>query len=437
MRAKCLQLIEGLRRFSAAQGGNVALTFAIAIIPICCFAGAAIDYSDANWVKSKLDAAADAAAISAVAQASLALTTNEAETTAINLFNANASSVVRTKIKSIAVKVQDGKNGRTAVVKYTAKVSTAIMGLVGINKITLHGTSSAAAGIPPYADFYLLLDNSPSMGVGATTSDIDTMVANTSDQCAFACHDQSAAPNDYYNLAKKLGVQMRIDVMRLATQQLMDTATATQILPNQFRMAIYTFGTSAAKLSLTTIQSLTSNLSKAKSAASAIDLMSVPYQNYAGDTDTDIGGVLSSVNGEVSNPGDGTSSSPLKYVFFVSDGVSDRALGSPVCAQPTVSATDPQNGKTYTRCQEPVDPSICDAMKKRGVKIAVLYTTYLPLPTNAWYNSWIAPFNDQIATRMQSCASAGLYFEVSPTQGIADAMSALFKKAVQQARLVK
>jgi hypothetical protein len=36
---------------------------------------------------------------------------------------------------------------------------------------------------------------------------------------------------------------------------------------------------------------------------------------------------------------------------------------------------------------------------------------------------------------MQSCASPGLYFEVSPTQGISAAMSALFQKAVADARI--
>jgi hypothetical protein len=36
---------------------------------------------------------------------------------------------------------------------------------------------------------------------------------------------------------------------------------------------------------------------------------------------------------------------------------------------------------------------------------------------------------------MQSCASPGLYFEVSPTQGISEAMSALFQKAVADARI--
>jgi hypothetical protein len=37
----------------------------------------------------------------------------------------------------------------------------------------------------------------------------------------------------------------------------------------------------------------------------------------------------------------------------------------------------------------------------------------------------------------RECASPGLYFAVSPTQGISEAMMALFKKALQQARLTK
>jgi hypothetical protein len=36
---------------------------------------------------------------------------------------------------------------------------------------------------------------------------------------------------------------------------------------------------------------------------------------------------------------------------------------------------------------------------------------------------------------MKACASDGFYFEVSPTQGIADAMNALFRKAVADARI--
>lgn len=226
--------------------------------------------------------------------------------------------------------------------------------------------------------------------------------------------------------------------MRQATQQLMDTANSTQAMSGQFRMAIYTFGAAAENLTLTTIQSLTSNLTAAKNAASSIDLMSVPYQNYAGDTQTDFHSVLTGINSAISTPGDGSqSSAPQKIVFFVTDGVADRALGSPSCSQPLNISTDPKTNKQFNRCQEPLDVSLCTTLKNRGIKVAVLYTTYLPLPTNDWYKTWIAPFSSSIATRMQSCASPGLYFEVSLTQGIAEAMTALFQKAVQQARLTQ
>ncbi|HEY4981590.1 MAG TPA: hypothetical protein VII24_06540 [Pseudolabrys sp.] len=196
---------------------------------------------------------------------------------------------------------------------------------------------------------------------------------------------------------------------------------------------------------MTKIFNLSSSLSSAKTAAANIDLMTVPYQNYASDTDTNFDDVFPDINNEISTPGDDSkSSSPLKILFFVSDGVADAANIS--CSQPTTAGQDPQTNKQYTRCQEPLNVSLCTTMKNRGIKIAVLYTTYLALPTNAWYMSWIDPFNkgpygpspnSQIAANMQSCASPGFYFEVSPTDGISEAMNVLFQKVVQSARLTK
>ena len=121
-----------------------------------------------------------------------------------------------------------------------------------MNAMTLGGVSTSTANMPLYIDFYLLLDNSPSMGVGATPADVTTMVNNTPDQCAFACHDAHNS-NNYYNLAKTLGVTMRIDVLRTATQQLMDTAAVTETYSNQFRMAIYDFGVSSDTAALTPV----------------------------------------------------------------------------------------------------------------------------------------------------------------------------------------
>ena len=248
------------------------------------------------------------------------------------------------------------------------------------------------------------------------------MVNNTPDKCAFACHDQSN-PNNYYKLAKKLGVQMRIDVVRSATQQLMDTATATETINNQFRAAIYTFGTSCTSLGIDDGQSADLEPVERETAADNIDLMTIPYQGYNNDQCTNYDDVLADMNTAIPTPGSGTtSSSPMKYLFFVTDGVND-ANNPTSCSKPLTGGT---------RCQEPIDVSFCKTIKNRGVKIAVLYTTYLPLPTNPWYNTWIAPSQNEIGTKMKSCASPDLYFEVSPSQGISDAMNALFKKACRR-----
>lgn len=292
---------EQLRRFRRHQGGAVALTMGLTAIPIIFSVGAGIDYGTANMAKSKLDAVADLAALSAVDHLAISGTAAAAQTTAINNFNAQATGLSNITIANVSATVTDGSTGRTAVVSYTATKPNVFMGLVGIPSTTITGQSTAAAGLSTYIDFYLLLDNTPSMGVGATTADISTMVNNTSDQCAFACHDLSN-PNNYYNLAKKLGVTMRIDVLKSATQDLMNTAMSTETLANQYRMAVYTFGASSAAAGLTNIVSLTANLTSAQSSIGNIDLMTVSGQNQFNDQDTNYEGIMPAINSAIPSP---------------------------------------------------------------------------------------------------------------------------------------
>jgi hypothetical protein len=82
-----------------------------------------------------------------------------------------------------------------------------------------------------------------------------------------------------------------------------------------------------------------------------------------------------------------------------------------------------------------IDPNLCKAMKDRGIKVAVLYTAYLPLPTNSFYNDWVAPIAPTIPTKLQACASPGLYFQVSVSGGIDQAMQQMFQAAVASVRL--
>ncbi|MDX3970818.1 MAG: pilus assembly protein [Bradyrhizobium sp.] len=431
-----------IRRFVHDRRGNIAVIFALACVPLITAVGCAVDYSRATQTRAKLQAAADAASVGSIAKASPAFKAagnmtsdgpiSVGVTDAENIFNANRANLTGYTLNSITSTVVKTGSTVTSTIAFSASINTMFLGLIGKTALTLSGTSKATASMPLYIDFYLLLDNSPSMGVGATPTDVQTMVNNTSDKCAFACHDLKDK-NNYYDLAKKLGVTTRIDVLRSATQSLMDTASATETYSNQFRMAIYDFGGSASTLGLRSLFSLSASLSSAKTAAGKIDLMSVNGQNENNDQDTPFTAAFPAMNAQISSPGPGTSSSPLKYLFFVSDGVADE--NNTACLKPRSGST---------RCQSPLNPALCKTMKDRGVRIAVLYTTYLALPTNSWYMNWINPFNagpygpspnSEIAKNMQSCASSGLYFEVSPTQGISDAMNALFKKAVADARL--
>jgi Flp pilus assembly protein TadG len=432
------------RRFARDRRGNIAVIFAFCCVPLITVVGCAVDYARATQIRSKLQAAADAASVGSVAKASPAfvaagsMTSDGAipagVTDARNIFNANMTNQTGYTLGSVTPTVVKSGSTVTSTVTFSASINTMFLGVIGKTALSMSGTSTSTASMPLYVDFYLLLDNSPSMGVAATPADVTKMVNNTSDKCAFACHDYNDA-NNYYNLAKTLGVTTRIDVLRSATQSLMDTAGATQTYSNQFRMAIYDFGASSKTIGLRALFSLSASLSSAKTAAGGIDLMGVYGNNdsYTADKDTQFSTVFPAINNAISAPGAGTSASPMKYLFFVSDGVADEYNTG--CTKPTVSGG---------RCQSPIDVALCTAIKSRGIKIAVLYTTYLQLPTNSWYMTYIDPFNkgpfgpspnSEIAQNMQSCASSGLYFEVSPTQGISEAMNALFKKAVADARI--
>ncbi|EUB97058.1 hypothetical protein PMI07_000634 [Rhizobium sp. CF080] len=420
------------------RSGNFGVMSAFLLVPLIATAGLAIDLADALMVKNQLQGAADAAALGAVAETSIGTAEamkmgsdgqiTPAVQDAEKIFAAQLASMTGYVLTDHGATVTKVNNQLTAVFTYTATVPTTLLQVIGKNEFTITGQATAVFQTETYRDFYLLLDNTPSMGVGATTADINTMVANTSDKCAFACHIVNNGvedPNSYYNLAKRLGVTIRIDVVARATAALMDTAVSVRKSSNQYRMAVYTFGQKAEDTKLLEISPLTDNLADAKSKSSLIDLMSIPYQGYNNDQQTDFDLAMKNIGDKMGTPGTGlTSSSPEKILFFVSDGLGDSKKPAG-CTKKLTSS----------RCQEPIDTKACQKLKNKGYRIAVLYTTYLPLPTNSWYNSWIKPFQSEISTRMQECSSPGYFFEVSPSQGISDAMNTLFLKIVSTPRL--
>lgn len=433
------QPFGALRKLSgmlfADRSGNFGITTALVAVPLIAVGGLALDVTNAMLVRTELQNAADAAAVGAIADSSPAVAAAMAMTSdgtvaigqsdANKLFLGQASSDLQNIPVSVSAAITRTGNIVSSTVNFSANVPTTLSQVIGKTSIPVSGSASAQYQTANFMDFYMLLDNTPSMGIGATLGDIKTMVANTSDSCAFACHD-TTTQNNYYNLAKNLGVKTRINVVGQATQSLTDTAVKNRVTPDQYRMAVYTFGKDTTTIGLTNVSALSSDMAQVSSAISKnVDLMAVRGQGDNNDQDTSFDTMLTQLAPIIGTGGGGTTSTDRqKVLFLVTDGVGDSYKPS-TCTKPT----------TNGRCQEPLANSFCQPLKNQNIKIAILYTTYFPLPTNGWYNQWIAPFQSQIGTDLQNCASPGLYFEVSPTQGITDAMNALFLKVIRTPRI--
>jgi len=291
------------------------------MVPTIFLLGMALDYTHAQHMKVDLDAATDAAAVAAVTSVTMQQSPQAAQTAAQNVFNATANALVNNSNlagqPSLTVAVNcsnpnattgyctypacpntnavysDPVNSNNQVVRnvqvcYTAASNNAFPGVLRQTSWPVGGQSATRNQSAPNINFYLLLDASPSMAIGATSTDIATLIANTQNQvdpvtgfkgCGFACHQSNVAtsktpkpaptpasqgggdylgivdtngnlklnsqgnPYDNYALARSLNnVTLRIDRVTTAVQSLMDTAESiSNTNRNTYGVAIYTF----------------------------------------------------------------------------------------------------------------------------------------------------------------------------------------------------
>jgi hypothetical protein len=363
----------------------------------------------------------------------------------------------------------------------------AVVALAGCST-GIFGRSRARAVTAPNVDFYLMLDTSPSMEIAATSGGMAALKAATQSNeygCAFGCHQSDTGDlgafrtaggaqiscaasgaytdgtafsagakfpstgRDNYDLSRCLGVTLRIDLLRGAVQNLMKIAVQTEKTNNAtYRMALFETDTNQANaandLELYPLQPMTRDLSAGGSAYAAAGTITAleMYDNnnlLPGDgnfdMDTYLDADIASMNGLMPAPGHGgdrPGDMPREVLLIVTDGLNDQ---------------------TPRRTYSPMDWSgvNCTAVKSRGVRIAVLYTTYAPMNDDPWYRSQVAPVlptglppglppstpvgADPMALAAQQCASPGLYDQVSTDGDISAAMQSLFRRAVQPVRL--
>jgi Flp pilus assembly protein TadG len=452
-----------LYRFARDRKANVAVITALTIVPIIFLLGMTLDFTQALRKKEQLDAAADAAAIAAVRPAMLMQTDSVAAATATAIFNSTARSLSGlAAIPTPTITVTDAGLQRTVSVSYNAaSLNNFPKVLQNSASWPINGSATAQAASAPNMNFYLLMDDSPSMGIGATATDISNLItytapkyqsAGSSQNCGFACHETNIAHDggtkDNLTIARANNITLRIDLVTSAVNQLLNTWSncpqsgisggvmqcMSALNNTTYKAALYTFD-----LGLNTLASLTAPTT-AGTKVSNIALMPVVYQNCVvtttnckTDNGTDIAGALTSLNSIMPTPGLGSNASgdtPQEVVFLVTDGVEDKIATT--CPNATFASN--------SRCQQPLDTTMCTTIKSRGIKIAILYTEYLQLKTpnvpvtDSWYMSWVDPYDTptsstgKIAQKLQSCASPGFFSDVQTGGNITQALTDLFIK---------
>lgn len=207
-----------MNRFRRDQGGNIAVFFGIACLPVLSAIGCGVDYSEASRMRAKLQSAADAAAVASISQnsqgwlAASQMTGNgavsTAQTDAMNIFLGNINNVYNPGNPSAnlfslntpptAATVTKTGVSLTSTVTFNASVPTIFMNIVGFKSLTVAGSSSASSSLPMYLDFYVMLDVSGSMGLPSTNAEQTRLAAVNPDNfnvypngCTFACHFQA------------------------------------------------------------------------------------------------------------------------------------------------------------------------------------------------------------------------------------------------------
>ena len=404
------------RKFIQDRRANVAMMFGLMVVPMIFIVGMGIDYGTAARLKSKMNAAADAAVLAAVTPAMMTQTDAASKTAATNMFNALVTGLPRLIYNSsngLTVTITDVGLQRNVTVAYSAQSQNLFGGFLGSNTLAFAGSSTGAAATPPNINFYLLLDDSPSMAIAGTPADITTMVNNTSAQggCAFACHEANPAGEspalgnpggeDNYALARSLGVTLRADLLDQAVTDLTNQAYSAAHNPSipvdpVYQMSINSFdvafnqlvpltgnfvsawATQLSSMQTNNTQTLLvyDNNNACKSTTTKVNGKNVTNPCGAGtanqDADTNYDAAMQGITALMPTPGNGTNKAgdtPQEILFIVTDGVEDEL----------VSGSRQESTMTGTK-------DYCTPLKAKGIKIAILYTEYFPLPTNSWYN---------------------------------------------------
>lgn len=404
-----------LKTFGRDKRANIAVIFALALVPLVTFMGVAVDYTIANKQRTKLQQALDVALLAGAAAGKQALDSGGSQSTAISAANAAATSIFVGNTTGIISQLVTNftVNGLTlsGTGSATSNMVTNFLSIIGRPTLGLSVASNTSSTTQPYMSVYLLVDISSSMLLPSTQAGITQMINGTG--CALACHDQTNG-TDSYAWALNKGIQLRYQVVNQGIQNLLTYLNSSSTFKTYVRVGLWSFDSSLTQMSaLTSSFSSVSNNFPAPGLASSDSAAATPFDSLIGNFVSIVG-----------NGGDGTSlASPQKLVIIATDGVNDptRAWVSQTSLRPQVKV---------------FDTSFCTTLKNKGITVAIINTPYYPMTWDWGYNATLGQSGslggatrvDDIPIALSACA--GNYFiRTSDPTTIQSAFTTLFTKA--------
>ncbi|WP_025091574.1 pilus assembly protein TadG-related protein [Brucella intermedia] len=491
------------KKFLIAQEGSIGVTAGAIVLLTVLAAGTAIDVARIVTYRSELQKAADAAVLAAISTSARAYQEFSAkeswadghrfidgEEDVKSFFEQNMRADSRAAHAHLSTVVKAEKQTLTSSLTLDAKVPLTFARMVGIKSFSTQLVAKAARNLdslepvtrPTNVTFFL--DNSPSMGIGATRNDISWLAAQTQNSipggCAFACHTSGATGWTPQGIPqfRQQGLRLRIDELKESVRNVIEYTDNFQRNRNtpsdrKVAMAIFSFeqqqdvrrGWDIAELRF----EKSTDYAALKTTVANLDVQTVGesrffrpgwYNSY------DYQGRPTGQQFYVDPPGknfphyERRNSSPLStaletaqkhikgyrdqrknILFLVTDGAANfnRWEGGKCweVGNYRSPSTDRQSGKLGD-CLGPIDVDLCNRIKKEGTRIAVVYTKYEAFTNEDEFRNIVQPQLNVMEDNLRRCASGPELFAKAGFDGtLAQAILKVYRNAIMNLKLVE
>ena len=182
-----------LRGFFAARGGNVAMMFGIALVPITIAAGAGLDYARGAVVRSQMSTALDAAALAV--GSTTGLNQQTAEALARKYFEANYSGDKTNGTPTVTIGSGGFNSSGSVKIDVTYNLPTTLLKVVGKTSMPVTTSTTVVWGQSKLW-VALVLDNSGSMRNGDYSGNQMDALKNASNQLLTILQNASSNAGD-------------------------------------------------------------------------------------------------------------------------------------------------------------------------------------------------------------------------------------------------